>query len=455
MKNASSFFCSECGNETSKWYGKCPACGAWNSILESASVTKQSSKTNKLASSVSAVSPTKLSEISADSDLRFSSGIVEFDRVLGGGIVAGSLVLVGGDPGIGKSTLLLQMCRTVKTDGKILYVSGEESERQLKMRSDRLGVTNENLYIISQVNIEQIVNIMDELMPDIVIVDSIQTMYSPSVTSSPGSVSQVRDVTMTLMRKAKENAVSVFVVGHVTKEGGIAGPKVLEHMVDCVLYFEGERHLNYRILRGVKNRFGSTNEIGVFEMFDTGLREVENPSVTFLEGRPGDVAGTGVICALEGSRPLLAEVQALVSTTSFGMPRRTANGVDYNRIAMLIAVLEKRVGMNLSNQDAYVNIVGGLKIDEPAADLGVALALASSFRSFVLPKDTVFVGEVGLTGEIRAVNRISQRIAEAEKLGFKQCMLPYSNKKSLKGINTSLNLIFVKSLAQALALVRE
>lgn len=455
MKNTTVFFCSECGNETTKWYGKCPACGAWNSIVEAESVTKTSAKTNKLDSSAPSVSPSKLADISTESDLRFSCGIGEFDRVLGGGIVAGSLVLVGGDPGIGKSTLLLQMCQTVKNGGKILYVSGEESERQLKMRSERLGVTNENLFIISQINIEHIVKSIDELSPSIVIVDSIQTMYSPAVTSAPGSVSQVRDVTMTLMRKAKENAISIFIVGHVTKDGGIAGPKVLEHMVDCVLYFEGERHLNYRILRGVKNRFGSTNEIGVFEMYDTGLREVANPSVTFLEGRPSDVAGTSVVCALEGSRPLLAEVQALVSTTAFGMPRRTANGVDYNRIAMLIAVLEKRVGMNLSNQDAYVNVVGGIKIDEPASDLGVAMAIASSFRSFVLPKDMVFIGEVGLTGEIRAVNRVAQRITEAEKLGFKQCMLPYGNKKSLDGISSGLELIYVKSLAQALALVRD
>lgn len=455
MKNTTVFFCSECGNETTKWYGKCPACGAWNSIVEAESVTKTSAKTNKLDSSAPSVSPSKLADISTESDLRFSCGIGEFDRVLGGGIVAGSLVLVGGDPGIGKSTLLLQMCQTVKNGGKILYVSGEESERQLKMRSERLGVTNENLFIISQINIEHIVKSIDELSPSIVIVDSIQTMYSPAVTSAPGSVSQVRDVTMTLMRKAKENAISIFIVGHVTKDGGIAGPKVLEHMVDCVLYFEGERHLNYRILRGVKNRFGSTNEIGVFEMYDTGLREVANPSVTFLEGRPSDVAGTSVVCALEGSRPLLAEVQALVSTTAFGMPRRTANGLDYNRIAMLIAVLEKRVGMNLSNQDAYVNVVGGIKIDEPASDLGVAMAIASSFRSFVLPKDMVFIGEVGLTGEIRAVNRVAQRITEAEKLGFKQCMLPYGNKKSLDGISSGLELIYVKSLAQALALVRD
>jgi len=455
MKNKLMFFCTECGNESSKWYGKCPACGAWNSLVEEESVTRASSNTNKLAANSSTSSPETLEQISTESELRFSCGISEFDRVLGGGIVAGSLILVGGDPGIGKSTLLLQICQTIKNDGRILYVSGEESQRQLKMRADRLGVTNNNLYIVSQVNTEHIVKNIDELKPQVVIVDSIQTMYSPSVTSAPGSVSQVRDVTMTLMRKAKENGISIFVVGHVTKDGGIAGPKVLEHMVDCVLYFEGERHQNYRVLRGVKNRFGSTNEIGVFEMCESGLREVLNPSIALLEGRPTEVAGTSVICALEGSRPLLAEVQALLSTTVYGMPRRSSNGIDYNRIAMLIAVLEKRVGMNLSNQDAYVNVVGGIKIDEPAADLGVAMAIASGFRSFTLPEDMVFIGEVGLTGEIRAVNRLMQRISEIEKLGFKQCMVPYSNKNSLAGFKTNVELIYVKSVAQALALVRE
>lgn len=454
MKNKVTFFCTDCGNETSKWYGRCPACGAWNALVEEEAVTKPSAKTNKLVSTAPTAEPSQLSQIELDAELRFSTGLGEFDRVLGGGIVTGSLILVGGDPGIGKSTLLLQICQTMKTDGKILYVSGEESARQLKMRAQRLGVTTDELYIVSQVNTEHIVKNIDELSPSVVIVDSIQTMYSPTVTSAPGSVSQVRDVTMTLMRKAKEDGISIFVVGHVTKDGGIAGPKVLEHMVDCVLYFEGERHQNYRVLRGVKNRFGSTNEIGVFEMYDTGLHEVLNPSVVMLEGRPQDVAGASVICALEGSRPLLAEIQALVATTAFGMPRRTANGLDYNRIAMLIAVLEKRVGMNLSNQDAYVNVVGGIKIDEPAADLGVILAIASGFRSFSLPNDMVFIGEVGLTGEVRAVNRIEQRLSEIEKLGFQSCMLPFSNKKNMQKLDTGLELIPVKSVAQALALVR-
>lgn len=455
MKNKVVFFCSECGNETTKWYGKCPACGAWNSLVEEEAVTKQPANTNKLAADSSLSSPLKLDEINSENEIRFSSGISEFDRVLGGGIVSGSLILVGGDPGIGKSTLLLQLCKTVKTDEKILYVSGEESANQLKMRAERLGVATDSLYIVSQVNTDHIIKNIDEISPKIVIIDSIQTMYSPSVSSAPGSVSQVRDVTMTLMRKAKENAISIFVVGHVTKDGGIAGPKVLEHMVDCVLYFEGERHQNYRVLRGVKNRFGSTNEIGVFEMCDIGLREVLNPSIALLEGRPTEVAGTSIICALEGTRPLLAEIQALLSTTVYGMPRRTSNGIDYNRIAMLIAVLEKRVGMNLSNQDAYVNVVGGIKIDEPAADLGVAMAIASGFRSFTLPEDMVFIGEIGLTGEIRAVNRLPQRISEIEKLGFKKCMVPYSSKSSLQGYKTSVELIYVKSVAQALALVRD
>lgn len=457
MKNQTVFFCSECGNETSKWYGKCPACGAWNSMVEEQAVTGRPAAGGKSAdASVAAyVKPARLAEVAEESELRFSTGLAEFDRVLGGGMVAGSLVLVGGDPGIGKSTLLLQVCNHLAKTGPILYVSGEESARQLKMRAARLGVDTGDLFLVSQVNMEAVVKNIDETAPRVVIVDSIQTMYNPAITSAPGSVSQVRDVTLTLMRKAKENGISIFVVGHVTKDGGIAGPKVLEHMVDCVLYFEGERHQSYRILRSVKNRFGSTNEIGVFEMRDAGLVEVPNPSLALLEGRPAGVPGTAVICAMEGTRPILAEVQALVATTAFGMPRRTANGIDYNRIAMLMAVLEKRVSMNLSGQDAYVNVIGGIRIDEPAADLGVILAIASGFRGFAMPDDLVVVGEVGLTGEIRAVNHIERRVAEVEKLGFGQCILPKSNFQALGGFRGSIKLLPVRNVLEALALVRD
>ena len=457
MKNKTVFFCSECGNETTKWYGKCPACGAWNSMVEEQAVTGRPAAGGKSAAAPPAAytKPARLAEVEEESELRFSTGLAEFDRVLGGGMVSGSLVLVGGDPGIGKSTLLLQICSHLAKTGNILYVSGEESARQLKMRATRLGVDTDALYLVSQVNMEAVVKNIDETAPRVVIVDSIQTMYNPAITSAPGSVSQVRDVTMTLMRKAKENGISIFVVGHVTKDGGIAGPKVLEHMVDCVLYFEGERHQSYRILRSVKNRFGSTNEIGVFEMRDAGLIEVPNPSLALLEGRPAGVPGTAVICAMEGTRPLLAEVQALVATTAFGMPRRTANGIDYNRIAMLMAVLEKRVSMNLSNQDAYVNVIGGIRIDEPAADLGVILAIASGFRGFVMPDDLVLVGEVGLTGEIRAVDHIERRVAEIEKLGFAQCILPKSNFSALGGFQGRMKLSPVRNVLEALALVRD
>ena len=457
MKNKTVFFCSECGNETAKWYGKCPACGAWNTLVEETVVTqsgKSSTKSANLAL-LSNSAPVKLKDISTENEIRNSTGMTELDRVLGGGLVTGSLILIGGDPGIGKSTLLLQICDSLAESGNVLYVSGEESERQLKMRASRLGIHSDDLSIVSQVNMDAVIKNIDDTSPSFVIIDSFQTMYAPEITAAPGSVSQVREVTMTLMRKAKENGITILVVGHVTKDGGIAGPKVLEHMVDCVLYFEGERHQNYRILRSVKNRFGSTNEIGVFEMRESGLVQVENPSVALLEGRPKNVAGTAVICAMEGSRPLLAEVQSLVASTSFAVPRRSANGVDHNRVSMLIAVLEKRVGMNMSTQDAYVNVIGGVRIDEPAADLGIVCSLASGFRNFVIPDDIALIGEVGLTGELRSVNHIEKRIAEIEKLGFKKCIIPKNNQTALKAFKTSVELIFSGSVIETLSYIRD
>ncbi len=455
MKNTkNAFFCSECGNESSKWFGRCPACGAWNSLVEEEKVTKVSGKAT--SSVLNYTKPETLNNIKSDTENRYLTKISEFDRVLGGGLVEGSLVLVAGEPGIGKSTLLLQVLANLTKDHTVCYFSGEESNRQLKMRADRLNINGDNLYISSQVDIDIITKNLDELKPKIVIIDSIQTMYSGAITSAAGSVSQVREVTMTLMRYAKECGISIFIVGHVTKDGGIAGPKVLEHMVDCVLYFEGERHQCYRILRSAKNRFGSTNEIGVFEMHDTGLCEVKNPSVMFLEGRPENISGTSVVCTMEGSRPILAEVQALVTKTNFGMPRRTSTGVDYNRIAMLIAVLEKRVGINLSDYDAYVNVVGGLKIDEPAADLAVACAIASARRDFVIPDGTVLIGEIGLTGELRAVSNIEKRLTELEKLGFKQCIIPKANEKAVSALkkNLSIELICARNIMETLALLR-
>lgn len=458
MKNTkTAFFCSDCGNETSKWFGRCPACGAWNTLVEEIKVTKApaSSKSLKSVSLSPHKKPFKLNDISTDTENRYTTDIEEFDRVLGGGLVVGSLVLVGGDPGIGKSTLLLQVCAELTKDKKVLYFSGEESEKQLKLRADRLNINAQNLYISSQVNLDIISNDISDLKPDVVVIDSIQTMFVPDISSATGSVSQVREVTMRLMRQAKENAISIFIVGHVTKDGGIAGPKVLEHMVDCVLYFEGERYQNCRILRSVKNRFGSTNEIGIFEMHDTGLCQVTNPSVMFLEGRPENISGTSVICTLEGTRPILAEIQALVAKTAFGMPRRTSTGIDYNRIAMLIAVLEKRVGINLSAFDSYVNVIGGLRIDEPAADLGVICAIASAYRNFIIPDGTVLIGEVGLTGELRAVHGLDKRITELEKLGFKQCIIPSAGAKSISHIkNCKIDIRPVRNVVEALSILR-
>ena len=419
------FFCSECGHESSKWLGQCPACKSWNTFVEEKqSVTKKGGAKPRRASA----SPMNMSEVSIKSEERIPTGIGELDRVLGGGIVTGSLSLVGGDPGIGKSTLLLQVCRNlVNAKRKVLYVSGEESAHQIKMRAERIGAFEDELLLFCETILEEILEGIRKVRPEFVVIDSIQTMFSEELTAAAGSVSQVREVTAQMMRIAKEENIAVFIVGHVTKEGVVAGPRTLEHMVDTVLYFEGEREAAYRILRGVKNRFGSTNEIGVFEMCADGLTEVENPSKMMLNGRPVDASGSVVVCSLEGTRPILIEIQALISPTSFQMPRRTAVGIDYNRVNLLMAVLEKRVGLQLGGCDAYVNLAGGMRLVEPAIDLGIILAIASSYKNIPLPEDTIIFGEVGLVGEVRRVSQGDQRIKEAEKLGFKTCILPKAN----------------------------
>ncbi len=429
-KVKSIFICQECGYEATGWMGKCPACNQWNTFVEQL----QERDNKKGSNSVREVKPININEVEMEGEDRYSTGIGEMDRVLGGGIVKGSLILVGGDPGIGKSTLLLQLCESVNVNSNIYYISGEESIKQIKLRADRLGIKNPHLLMISETNYRSIERLIEKDKPEIVIIDSIQTMYNDELTSSPGSVSQVREVTAGLMRIGKDLGVSIILVGHVTKEGAIAGPRVLEHMVDTVLYFEGERHLSYRVLRSVKNRFGSTNEIGIFEMRDCGLIEVDNPSSMMLSGREENVPGSVIISSVEGTRPMLIEVQALVCATNFGMPRRMAIGIDYNRITILMAVLEKRVGMQMSNYDAYVNVVGGLRIEEPACDLGIITAIASSFRNRPVDAGTVLIGEVGLTGEIRAVSQIDKRIMEAARIGFKNCLIPAGNMKSVKQI---------------------
>ena len=447
MKSKVVYICSECGFESAKWIGKCPECGGWNTLAEEVVVTSKTSK--KVTQTYSA--PVKLSTVSTTKDERIISGISEFDRVLGGGVVSGSLVLVGGEPGIGKSTILLQLIKSLEKDTRFFYVSGEESEKQLKMRADRLNIT-QDFYLLTETDINSVIKNSTDIKPDILIVDSIQTMYNPDIASAPGTVSQVRDVTLSLMKFAKENSVAVFIVGHVTKDGNLAGPKVLEHMVDCVLHFEGERHQSHRILRAVKNRFGSTNEIGVFEMTGEGLKEVKNPSLMMLSGRPEKTSGSTVICTLEGTRPILAEVQSLVSKTFFPAPRRMMTGADFNRVNMLIAVLEKRVGYNLSDQDIYVNIVGGIRIDEPAADLGIICAIASGFRNAEISPDIALIGEVGLTGELRAVVQIEKRLNEISKLGFKKCIIPDANKKGLV-IPDGLDVLFAKNVSSALKIL--
>lgn len=439
-KNKTKFVCQECGYEASGWLGKCPACNRWNTFVEEIGVKNRDKGWN-----TENIKPVNINDVTTVDEERYRTGLSELDRVLGGGIVKGSLVLVGGDPGIGKSTLLLQICELLATESRILYISGEESIRQIKMRADRLGVKNEKLMIASATAFSVVEKLVEEVKPCLLIIDSIQTMYNEELSSAPGSVSQVRNVTAALMKIAKVEGISVIIVGHVTKEGTIAGPKVLEHMVDAVLYFEGERHLSYRILRSVKNRFGSTNEIGIFEMRDTGLVEIANPSEVMLSGRPEGVPGSAVVASLEGTRPMLIEVQALVCETGFGMPRRLATGVDYNRITMLMAILEKRIGLQLYNFDAYVNVIGGLKIEEPACDLGLVAAIASSFKNIPIDPGTVFIGETGLTGEIRAVSQIDKRVMEAARIGFKKCLVPSGNINAVKQLKT-LNSIEIKAV---------
>lgn len=446
------FFCQNCGHEEAKWLGQCPACGEWNTFVEEkidSGITKGiSAGARSVRESVREAKVVPLNEVAADNDVRCRTGISELDRVLGGGIVPGSLVLIGGDPGIGKSTLLLQVCRGLAGEKKILYISGEESQAQIKLRANRMGDFASGLLVLCETNLEIIRGVIEKERPELVVIDSIQTMYSEEVSSAPGSVSQVRESTNIFMQLAKGLHIPIFIVGHVTKEGTVAGPRVLEHMVDTVLYFEGDRHASYRILRVVKNRFGSTNEIGVFEMQQTGLAEVENPSEYMLSGRPEHASGSVVACSIEGTRPILIEIQALVCRSNFGMPRRTAAGTDYNRVNLLMAVLEKRLGMALSNSDAYVNIAGGIRMNEPAIDLGIVLAIVSSFRNRPIDEKTIVFGEVGLSGEVRAVNMPEQRVAEAKKLGFETCILPEVSLKMVKGIK-GIRLVGVKNIADA------
>ena len=442
------FYCTACGNELPRWQGRCPACGAWNTIEERVEKPVAVGKTRSAPVGISRI-PRRLHEVDSGDEIRFPTGMGELDRVLSGGAVAGSLVLVGGAPGIGKSTLLLQICNQLCRGRTVLYVSGEESERQLKLRAQRLGVSPENLFILSETRLSDILEAVEAVKPEVLIADSIQTLYNEENDSSPGSISQVKDCTMSLMQLSKQQGITVFVVGHINKEGAIAGPKVLEHMVDCVLYFEGDPNSSYRMLRAAKNRFGSTNEIGVFEMTDTGLAEVPNPSQMLLEGRPEGASGTCVACVMEGTRPVLAEVQALVTKTTFNVPRRAADGFDFNRAVLLMAVAEKRAGMKLNVFDAYINVIGGLRLDEPGADLPVALAVASSYRDMSIADDLVAIGEVGLTGEIRAVSHMSQRLGEVSRLGFKKCIIPKSGSDKLE-IPAGLTVYRVRNLREAI-----
>ena len=441
------FVCSNCGYESAKWLGKCPACNEWNTFYEEKMVNSSSATTagNARAKSV----PKKLKDIEGIETTRTSTGIGELDRVLGGGLVKGSLVLVGGEPGIGKSTLILQLCDKIKGEGKVLYVSGEESAEQVKIRADRLNINNEDIMFLGETNIDNIQEAIISINPKLVIIDSIQTMYSEEITSAAGTVSQVREITSRIMRMCKDNGITTIIIGHVTKDGNIAGPRVLEHMVDTVLYLEGERYFSYRILRSVKNRFGSTNEVGMFEMQNEGMVEILNPSSILISERDGNPAGSVVVASMAGTRPLLIELQALTTPSVFGIPKRTANGIDYNRLAVLIAVIEKRAGIMLGTQDVYLNVVSGIKIVEPSVDLGIILACTSSYKNISIPQNVVAIGEVGLTGEVRAVNMIEKRIKEAEKLGFKKCIIPESNKKLLKD-SYKLDIIGVRNINEAI-----
>ena len=440
------FFCQNCGHEENKWLGQCPMCKEWNTFVEEP-VSFSKSASAKLIKDAEVVA---LKHVETDQEERIKTKIEELDRELGGGIVPGSLLLVGGDPGIGKSTLLLQVCQRLCEDKhQVLYISGEESLKQIKLRANRMGEFTEDLLLLCETNLEIVKNVIQKRKPEVVIIDSIQTMYSEEVASAPGSVSQVRESTNVFMQLAKGLGISIFIVGHVTKEGTVAGPRVLEHMVDTVLYFEGDRHASYRILRGVKNRFGSTNEIGVFEMRQNGLVEVENPSEFMLNGKPENASGSVVACSMEGTRPILIEIQALVCSSNFGMPRRTAAGTDYNRVNLLMAVLEKRVGIHLSNYDAYINIAGGIKMNEPAVDLGIVMAIVSSYKNQPIDEKTIVFGEVGLSGEVRAVNMPEQRVAEAKKLGFTTCIMPEVSREVVKNIK-GIKIIGVKTINEAL-----
>lgn len=451
-KSKSVYVCSECGYESVKWYGKCPSCGEWNTMEEQVPVISKPGTRTKVTFN----RPQKLTEINSDIENRIMTGIKEFDRVLGGGIVEGSLVLLSGDPGIGKSTILLQICQNLGKKNSVLYISGEESARQIKLRANRLNVDTDNLSILAETDLASVVEIIKTEKPDIVIVDSIQTMMIDDISSSAGSITQVRECTNIFMHLAKSLAIPIFIVGHVNKDGAIAGPKVLEHIVDTVLYFEGERNYSYRILRSAKNRFGSTNEIGVFEMTQNGMKEVENPSLMMLSGRPKDTSGTCVACTMEGSRPILAEVQGLVTASGFGTPRRMSTGFDYNRMSMIIAVLEKRAGFFFNGMDTYLNVIGGLKLYEPAADLSVAMALISSLKDKVLDEKTLAFGEIGLAGEIRAVNNCEQRITEAQRLGFSKCIVPFHNYKSLsKELKINMDIVPVRTIRSAFDAITE
>ena len=449
-KTKSVYICSNCGYETPKWLGKCPECNEWATLEESVKQVQSASALKQSAKVLKSVTSFSLKDIQTDNEIRYKTGMKELDRVLGGGIVKGSLVLLSGDPGIGKSTLLLQICTYLGKGLKILYVSGEESYSQIKLRADRLKVKTENLFILCETDVQAICEHISSTTPDIVIVDSIQTMNFTELNSSPGCVTQVRESSNMFMRTAKSLSIPVIMVGHVNKDGNIAGPKVLEHIVDAVLYFEGERNLSFRILRAVKNRFGSTNEIGVFEMMEKGLSEVENPSEMLISGRPKNTPGSCVACVMEGTRPLLAEIQGLVTSTGFGNPRRISNGFDFNRFAMLIAVLEKRGGYYFSNMDAYINIVGGMKLDEPALDLTIAMALVSSLKDYALRDDVLAFGEIGLAGEIRGVSHCEQRIKEAARLGFNKCIVPKSNLKNISAsIKKEIEIVGVKTIREA------
>ena len=451
MKAKTIFYCTSCGNEFPKWQGRCPGCGSWNTIVEQPAASRAKTADLPAASSRALSRALPLDQVETDEEIRFCTGMGELDRVLGGGAVRGSLVLVGGSPGIGKSTLMLQICDNLSRNYKVLYVSGEESSRQIKLRAKRLGVAGEGLYLLAETNLTRVLDSVEQVAPDILVVDSIQTMYQDNSDSLPGSVAQVKACAMNLMELAKGQGITVFVIGHINKEGSIAGPKVLEHIVDCVLSFEGDQNLLYRILRATKNRFGATDEIGVFEMLDSGLREVPNPSEMLLSGRPTGTPGTCVTCVMEGIRPVLAEVQALVTLSSFSVPRRTSNGVEYNRAMLLLAVLEKRGGLRIGNCDAYINVIGGLNLNEPAADLAIVLALASSFRDKPVPDDLTAVGEVGLTGEIRSVGTMGQRLSEIRRLGFSKCLVPARGTQDIS--IPGLQLIPVRNIREALAVL--